>query len=121
MDMEGPAPLQHSSDRAIVGMSIGMPLCLLPGPRRRSRIWVRQATKNQQTLTRNPAKGEQGFESLGSGPANPDHGFKSHRHLLNKGHRDHARKGLLESGRPLSVFRDSVEGGMETKDGQGSG
>jgi len=31
-------------------------LCLLPGPRRRARVWVRQATQNQQTLIRNPAK-----------------------------------------------------------------
>jgi hypothetical protein len=46
-------------------------LCLLPGPRRRSRVWVRQATQNQQTLIRNPAKGEQGSESPPSGPARP--------------------------------------------------
>ncbi len=46
-------------------------LCLLPGPRSRSRVWVRQAAKNQQTLIRNPAKGEQGSESPQSGPAKP--------------------------------------------------
>ena len=47
--------------------------CLLPGPRRRSRIWDRQAAKNQQTLIRNPTKGEQGSFSPQSGPAKPFH------------------------------------------------
>src|SRR3989304_1427569 len=51
--------------------SIGMHLCLLPGPRRPSRVSVRQAAENQQTLIRNPAKGEQGSESPVSGPAKP--------------------------------------------------
>jgi len=36
-----------------------------------TRVSVRQATLNQQTLTRNPAKGEQGSESPWSGPARP--------------------------------------------------
>ena len=47
-------------------------LCLLPGPRGRLRDWVRQAVENQQTLIRNPAKGEQGSRrSPASGPAKP--------------------------------------------------
>ena len=45
--------------------------CLLSGPRRRSRFWVRQAAQKQQTLIRNPARGEQGSESPGSGSAKP--------------------------------------------------
>jgi len=44
----------------------------LPGPRRRSGVWVRQAAQNQQTLIRNPAKGEQGSgTSPPSGSAKP--------------------------------------------------
>jgi hypothetical protein len=31
--------------------------CLLPGPRRRSRVSSRQAVSKTKTLTRNPAKG----------------------------------------------------------------
>jgi hypothetical protein len=61
--------LQDSSDHPRIGLSIGIQLCLLPGPRRRSRVWVRQATQNQQTPIRNPARGDQGSESPRSGPA----------------------------------------------------
>ncbi len=38
----------------------------------------------------------------------PMRGFKSHRRLLNKGHRERPCEGLLESRRPLCVFLDSV-------------
>jgi hypothetical protein len=48
---------------------MGVQLCLKPGPRRRSMVLVRQAAQNQQTLIRNPAKGEQVSESPASGPA----------------------------------------------------
>jgi hypothetical protein len=63
--------LQTPSERSRIELPRGIQLCLLPGPRRRSRVWVRQATQNQQTLKRNPAKGEQGSESPTSGPAKP--------------------------------------------------
>jgi len=53
-------------------LGLALKLCLLLGPRRRSRVFVGQAAQNLQTLIRNPAKGEQGsLRSPESGPAKP--------------------------------------------------
>jgi hypothetical protein len=55
------------------GVAVGQSLRHHPSPdsRRRSRVSVRQATQNQQTLLRNPAKGEQASSSPQAGPAKP--------------------------------------------------
>ena len=47
------------------------------------------------------------FAAVGSCKT-PMRGFKSHRRLLNERQRESSCKGLLESGRPLCVFRESV-------------
>jgi hypothetical protein len=54
-------------------------------------------------------KASKGLTRLRRVLQNPDHGLKSHRRLLHKGHREQVCKGLLESGRPLCVFPDSAK------------
>jgi len=68
------APIDRDCDPSCPGVAsleCCNQLCLLPRPRRRSRVWVRQAAENMQTLTRNLALGEQGSQSPESGPARP--------------------------------------------------
>jgi hypothetical protein len=52
---------------------------------------------------------------------NPDHGFKSHRRLLNKGHCQMACKGLRKGAGVLHVSFDSVHGAWESKTVKGLG
>ena len=104
--------LQDSSRRPRIELPIGMELCLLPGPRRRSRVSVRQAAQTQQTLIRNPAKGEQGSESPQPGPAKPRcMGFAQHPVAKRRG-KSHRR--LLKPERAMLGF-PSLRSGLRSK------
>ena len=57
--------------RGRTAFSLGSRYCLLPGSRRRSRVWVRKAASRTETLVRSSASEEQGSHTPLLGSANP--------------------------------------------------